>query len=433
MTTGYLVNINAGTSADASYNDLSYIFKALVTGTTPAQATGFTNSAGKDLNTIFNPLSSTTTIGYNTNMISLTGQDLSQVFDPFTTTPPTPTTLSYTVTDATYYESFNTNTSYRGVVFYIPYGITPTNGQMTGTITFNQNVAANVIVVGGGAGGGTRNTLNNRWYGGGGGGGACITSPVSFTGNTSYSFAVGQGGLGGGTSDTVSIQSSGNNSYFLNGAVYYNANGGNVTAPDTLTGVVYSIGGSVNVSNNSSPIGLTGGGGGGGGGEIGYVGSWTYAAGGTGGSWNSINPGVAGSSAVASYKGGTGGNSYFKTVSSPFLDGSTTTPVGGGGAGGSYVDSPLTSGTAGLGSGGFPYYTTKYNGWGCNANNNSYTQYTLSSGAYGVVGPTGPAYGYGAGGGATYNTSGDGTYFTGGNGGNGVVMIYWDNTLYPSS
>ena len=418
-TTGYLVNSTTGT--DASYTDLSYIFKPLVAGTTQADATGFKDSSGNDLNTVFNKLSSSSTpITYNTNMISLSGQDLRYVFAPYTTTS------FYTVTAGTTYLVL-TNGDYTGLVFYIPFGSIPSSGQMTGTITFNKDVSANIIIVGGGAGGGTYYAptyTSNIWTGCGGGGGSTITVPLTLTGNTSYSFGVGQGGLGG------TKQSSGNTSYFNNGSSAYNAGGGTVTAPDSTSGVQTSSGGNVTLSSGGiAPSGFVGGGGGGGGGEQNIVDpqSFTQGAGGAGGSYYGENEGDAGTAVAVTnnqWVGGVGGNSYFQTLSNgvsvPFST-SPTMKVGGGGAGGQIPNSTFNCGYAGNGLGG----ATNSNGYGyiANANNNSYTVNTVSADTY-IPG------GYGAGGGGAYNNSTNSTPCTDGYGGNGTVIIYWDNTKF---
>ena len=443
--TGYLVNTTTGT--DASYTDLSYIFKALVAGTIPASATGFTNSAGNDLNTIFNPKGSTS-IDYNTNMISLTGEDLSQVFAPYTPT------AFYTVTGATYFES--TYSDYTGVVCYIPFGSIPSSGQMTGTITFNKAVSANIIIVGGGAGGGGYYTqvpggavpgTGNVWLGCGGGGGATITVPLTLAASNPYKFAVGQGGNGGNTYINNLTQTSGANSYFTNGTVSYTAGGGTVTSPTASTtniGFQNSSGGNVKI-NGTAPAGFIGGGGGGGGGnaQITSVSYLMQGTGGTGGSnYNGLNFGQTGSTAFYTtnslqnslWVGGAGGYSYFQNssggVSTPFSSSVTSMPVGGGGGGGYYITdgTGYWCGNAGQGSGG-QSISSGY-GWAPNANNNSYSEINLSSGGSGIPGPTGIQYGYGAGGGSPYTNFASVSPSTGGFGGNGVVIIYWDNTQF---
>ena len=466
--TGYLVN--ATTTKDASYTDLSLLFKGL-TGATKADATGFTNSAGNDLNTIFSPIS-TTSIDYNTNMISLTGEDLRYVFASINTPP----TAFYTVTDATYFESSYVSElgSYTGVVFYIPFGSNPSGGLMTGTITFNTDVSTNIIIVGGGAGGGglyNPSGYSNYWVGCGGGGGATITVPLSLTGNTAYSFGVGQGGFGGLSTTqptTQPVQSPGNISWFKNGSDYYNAGGGTLNTYTTtnLVGFKTSDGGSVTTtiaSGSSVPPNFIGGGGGGGGGECNYndASSTPSYVGGTGGSYytagTNTNSGAAGSSSFYTsvnsnqqlyWKGGAGGNAYFQNlslgVSTPFLT-NKLTPVGGGGGGASAYSVPGNSlwfywgyaglgyagaGYAGIGSGVPPGNGNNAYGYGSNANNNAYSQYTISGASNINPGPTGPAYGYGAGGGGAYNNASNTPACTGGFGGNGVVMIYWDNTKF---
>jgi hypothetical protein len=128
--------------------------------------------------------------------------------------------------------------------------------------------------------------------------------------------------------------------------------------------------------------------------------------------------------------GGKGGASKFISVSTPF-NSTTSMNFGGGGGAATYYKSSgyYYGGAAGLGSGGLVGSFSTYQG---NANNNSYSKYTISSTSSSSPGPTGIGAGYGAGGGATYYNTSNLQAPTGGFGGNGCVIIYWDNTLYPS-
>ena len=262
---------------------------------------------------------------------------------------------------------------------------------------------------------------------------------MTFEGNTTYSLLVGLGGLGGSLASNYPIQSSGGNSYFKNGSVTYTAGGGTVLPATSSpnTGFQNSSGGMAYVSpaGSSTPTGFTGGGGGGGGGQWNLGKSLAGGnTGGTGGSYYSANAGVTGntsfysnpSGGVYSYYGGTGGSSYFTTtssgVSTPFNSNVITQVGGGGGAATATSGSIYYSGYAGLGYGGAQGSNGAAYGWANNANNNSYSQYTLSGGSSTIAGPTGLQGGYGAGGGGGY-PSGN----TGGFGGNGTVIIWWDN------
>jgi len=433
--TGYTVN--TGTAATPSYTDLADIFKSLASST-KAQITGFQDSTGNDLNQLFDPLltgqSGTTTKTY---LISAsTGGDLNTVFAPIT-----PTDLSYNVTGKYFQSQYN---NYTGVVFYIPFGVgTLSKGQMTGSIQFNQDISANIIVVGGGAGGGSYfapSGSSNKWVGCGGGGGATITVPLTLTANTKYNLAVGQGGVGGNTSDSISNQTRGNTSYFQNGTTYYNAGGGTLilTTTSSNPGFQNSSGGEASVSDGSTPSELTrGGGGGGGGGEPNNVTPSNQGTGGTGGSYNNNirNAGVNGEAAFYSnnqYNGGAGGNSNFISVSTPFSSTTDYTVVGGGGAGGGAYASGFACGYAGVGYGGVTSLSTTsgYYGWLSNANNNSYSQYTIGSGNNSTIGPIGLAGGYGGGGGATYSGPKVTSPSANGYGGNGAVIIWWYDPNY---
>jgi len=439
MATGYLVN--TGTSTNPVYTDLSDIFQPLGTGT-PAAATGFTDANGNDLNTIFAPFILGCISAPKTNMKIANGQDLNQVFAPLGCT----SQIKYTISNGTYFESYNS--PWRGLVFYIPFGSVNANG-MTGTISFNRDVSANIIVVGGGAGGGTYYTPNstNQWGGCGGGGGATIIVPLILTNNTTYNLSVGQGGRGGATSNTTPIQSGGGASYFKKGTVLYTAGGGTVAAPLSTNGFQNSSGGIASINSGPAPSGFTAGGGGGGGGEINLRTKTQYGTGGTGGSYNATtNPGVKGGNAYyqdaqngEARVGGNGGNSYFTKVSTPFNSTYSTTPVGGGGSATlNYTpdtkEAAFYSAFAGFGTGGAQQteVNTKYTGWAPNANNNSYSSYTVSSGNSTTKGPTGLAGGYGAGGGGAVDAVNQSALkgCTGGVGGNGVVMIYWYEPNY---
>ena len=427
-TTGYLVNITKGT--DASYTDLSDIFKALPKAATIlAQATGFKDSSGNDLNTIFAPfvLGLCSNSAPVTNMISRTGNDLNTVFAPIVCIapiPPIPPTLEFTVkTDQAWTATqLVTATNYTAYILTTKYSYYVDS---VASFSFNRDVTANIILVGGGSGGGTNTSAT---YGNGGGGGSCITATFNFTAGQLYPITAGVGGVGG--EDNTSGGASTLTYITTSGTVVHSAAGGSTAlSPD---GLIVGNGGSASkpltLPTNFASYG------GGGGGAGGFPSSQTAEyPGGVGGFGSSdLNKGVDGSNNYYVYAnnfyGGVGGRSGATSIPLPFISSSTTMYVGGGGCGGSIYyyttggdgRNNYYNGAAGLGAGGVNGAT---NTTICNANNNSHTTYTVTN-------KTGIAGGYGAGGGATQ--SGDQSSDPGdqGFGGNGCVIIWWDNTQF---
>lgn len=424
----------------SGYQDLSNVFRPY-SGSTQAPVTQIYDAAGNDLNEVFDPLGSCTPLTYSTNLYTPGGKDLSQIFAPISCPGGGGAIIPTVGTNGPSFTS--TFGTYTGIVFYIPLGNTnvSSSGQLANTIKFNRSVSAYVNLVGGGAGGGTSNIANTasgyNWIGSGGGGGGIAGFPFTFIANTTYNFNIGAGGLGGGSNNLV--QSSGSPTYFYpngntTGSTIYVAQGGIVTAYGANTSLYQnSYGGSAAIQSGTAPVGWTGCGGGGGGSSVSYgsPGSFNNACtGGTGGSddYTKANPGVNGSNSTgnntSSFYGGTGGSSYFKTISTPFNTVSSMN-VGGGGAGASAASGYYYPGYAGYGSGGASSTSSsKY--YIQNANNNSWSEYTVSSTSSTVKGSTGIVGGYGAGGGGTYYSSSNTTVSTGGNGGNGCVIIYWN-------
>lgn len=283
-----------------------------------------------------------------------------------------------------------------------------------GTVTFTQEVKAQVLVVGGGGSGGTRQS-------GGGGGGAVIYSTYTFTAGSSYTIAVGAGGAGiaASNSATASGNDGGDSTISLGGTVILKAKGGGGGAPNVGSGRTGGCSGgssgntvqvfSPAVSTANVPSGAYG--------YIGGSGSDAsatctavasgdcYAGGGGGGAGAAGSPARNYVSASVPAAGGAGGNGLVSSIT-----GSAVVYGAGGGGGG---DNSLYS-TGGPGGGGY-----------CSG------VWTVSGGAGGAAGGTtlygnaaAPNTGSGGGGSGWDATT---AFPASGAGSDGVVIIAWES------
>jgi hypothetical protein len=403
------INVNVTTSNATGYyygglqtgTDLINIFQPISLGDPYLTTTGYKADISgniQDFNQIFASLSTPGSIDVSYNVGWKVGsQDLSQIFAAYNP-------IIYDISNQNAYltSTVLSNNGYTGIIF--ENSTIPSSSQFYATcnITFLVNKTITFLVIGGGGGGGAGNSSVN--CGGGGAGGSSFvyqtTTPV--TANTQFSLQVGFGGLGRQANNPGGGNSTGNtggNSFIITTGTNFTANGGaGGKGVGTAQGYAGGVGGSsVNSLNNTS-----GGGGGSGGGA---------SADPTGAACNSGPPGnlntsynVGGQGGTGNTTtGGTGGNCYNSTsVSLPFTSTASTVYFGNGGGGG--ADS--TGGSAGFTTGGAGSGSTI----GTRGQN---AIYGLNSGNY--------YYGNGGGGGAQSTSN------WGGSGGNGVVMIWWQN------
>ena len=353
--------------------NLTQIFYSLSSPDATAQTTptGFKYNDGgteKDLITLFAKYVQGD-LAPTTNYISTAygNADLNTIFQNISVSP---VLYSVTINSPNINYNVNTNNGFTGLIFYINTG----SIQGRATFTLNRNYNMTIIVIAGGGGGGGGN-------GGGGGGGGTIYFSASFTAG-SYPIIVGSGGTGG-----VNGGGGDGNTSFLLYTAYPGLGGGGSSGSNG------GKGGYSTEPNQSTSFG----GGGGGGGGVSPGGTTT---GGLGGYYGGSNGQGLQDSGGTTYAGN-GGNSYSYTYSGgitlPFLDTQPKIQVGGGGAGGGISNGSPISGGCGKGQGGiFPFVS-----------NNGQT--SISS----------ILDGYGNGGGGGVNN--------GGKGGDGVVIIYWQN------
>lgn len=316
------------------------------------------------------------TTGYTSSAYS--GQDLGQIFTSginsgITTNYKYSTNIDlgsifglipFYIATGTYTEyTFN---GYTGVVF--PYDA----ASVAQSITFSSQITVNLLLVAGGGGSG-------YYLQGGGGGGGGIEYNTSFSVNLNqYSIVVGKGGTGGyytppytpGTSGTSSsISNNANTITVTGGGVPYVANNG------------FTIGGPAGLNNNGTPTGGAGG-------------DYSYSS--------------------------DGKNSTVISITMPFLDPSIyLNPVYLSGGGGSAITPYPTDisggGQSGKGFGGISGYITTQPQIGESGVN------SISTSGSGSIS------GFGGGGGATPYTPTQSPPILSGNGGNGVVIFWWQN------
>jgi hypothetical protein len=378
--------------------DLINIFQPISLGIQYPTTTGYkTNISGniQDFNQIFASLTSPSAVplGYNVGW-QVNTQDLSQIFAKYNP-------IVYQISNQqNLTSSVISNNGYTGIIF--ENNTTPSSSPIYGTcnITFLASKTIVFLVIGGGGGGGAGYSPY-PCAGAGAGGGSFVYQTTSITANSQFSVQVGFAGLGRQATNPGYGGSTGNtggNSFITTTGINFTANGGaGGKGVGTAQGYAGGVGGSsVNSLNN------TGGGGGGSGGGASQSPPGAASNSGLPGYLNTFyNGGMQGGTANSSI-GGSGGNCYNSSVSLPFTSTASTVYFGNGGGGGANS----TGGKAGFIIGG--------------AGNNSplgskgeNAVYGLNSGNY--------YYGNGGGGGAQSGTN------WGGSGGNGVVMVWWQN------
>ena len=275
------------------------------------------------------------------------------------------------------------------------------NTTYNGTITFTNNITADILMIGGGGAG-----ASNHYYGtevfpgsGGGGGNIVYTSNYPLIKDQTYNITIGSGGLGAWENYT----SGSNTTLTYSTTTISSAYGGTCGDVNALTSFAGGNGGGQSI---------TGSGGGGGGGGCGFSNGSQVVPGGSGGD----NSGTAGSNSTTSnynYYAGAGGASnsdvggsstYY--VDNKILNGTYTLYLGGGGGGGRVTNSdglPGLGGYAGAGTGG----STNYNNGGF-----------PTSATSGIVGNN-IYFGGGGGGAGVFNY----VQINGGNGGNGGIVF----------
>ena len=381
------------TGFEVSGNDLCNIFKTWDGITIRDPSINFiANVPGSfyqgDLSRFFQPYD-----GYSLKASStgfeVSGNDLCNIFQP----------TIYTITDVSniIYSEYKT-TVYTGLVFDFS-GNKPTTNPVplaSAKINFNMDISVNLIIIGAGAGGAGDG-------GGGGGGGATINIETKLKKNTVYDVNVACGTkmnfktptIYGGDSSLKSTDAS---------YVAFSGNGGYARSETSAFG----YGGAGGNTNMSTSINKNGGGGGGG-----ADGTFTYhsAAGGS----NILDTSNNGINGQKGYGGGSWNYSVSNNINIPFLYPSINITCGGGG--GSCFDDPYYIGTAGSGMGGSPFKTSNTVFSGDSANNS----FNTFNGGFNYYFP---GYGGGGGGGSHF-----GYFDSGGVGGNGVVIIYWKNSI----
>ena len=276
--------------------------------------------------------------------------------------------------------------------------VTYTNGSGSGTHTAVTQRAFNpyggapdtveYLVVAGGGGGGNGFQGASGGGGGGGAGGVLSAGGFSVASGTALTVTVGAGGSG------AVVPAAGGN--LANGTAGSNS----VFSSITATGGGYGAGvvGAAGGSGGSGGGGCQGGAGGAGTSGQGFAGSGSSA----GGPYTPGSGGGAGSAAVYISTGSAAGTGIATSIAG------TRNLIGGGGCGGAYGFTPLSSAPAGGGDGG----SALVNGIG-----------------YG----TGFAGTAGTGGGGGGGTSGGNRTGGGGNGGSGIVIVrYPQNNAAPA-
>jgi hypothetical protein len=360
------INFIANISGSFLQGDLSGFFQPYDGYSLKAKSTGFVTSVSGDLCNIFQPI--IYTISQQNNYIKIT---------PYS-----------------YYSN-----DYTGLVFDFS-GNKPYSNPVplaSANITFNMDISVNLIIIGAGAGGGADG-------GGGGGGGATINIETTLNKNTVYDVNVACGtkiiskapGIYGGVSSLKSTDVS---------YVAFSGYGGYTRSEISALG----YGGAGGDTNMSTSINTNGGGGGGGADGKNY---YHVAKGGSNN--DASNNGING---ILGYGGGSWNYSAstINNINIPFLDPSKNITCGGGG--GSCANDEYYIGRAGSGFGGYPYKTLNTAFSGDSANNS----FNTFNGGFNIYPP---GYGGGGGGGSHF-----GFFDTGGVGGNGVVIIYWKNSI----
>ena len=266
--------------------------------------------------------------------------------------------------------SVNISNGWTGVIFEYP-----TASQ---TIQFNYSLTLYVLVVGGGGGGGLTSTANNYPGGGGGGGGIYYNNNFSYTIASLYNISVGQLGTGATSSSSSNIGNPGLSS----------------TISQNLVNVVTATGGTGSGGANGGP------------GGNGSDQSTTYT---NSGGWGATsNPTGYTPGDLPPYPDGQNSNIPIisgESIVFPFTSSLILLFLSGGGGSGSGFNSG-NGGSNGLGAGGIAGGSSTGNG---SSAPNSFTNFL----------------GYGGGGGGCPYRLGNG--FNAGNGGNGVVIFWFQN------